>query len=193
VNALTELEIINEYLAKTLSTKRYMHSENTAKTARELAIIYKEDEQKAYIAGLIHDCTREIDIEIQHKMLEAMGLRVDDITFNSKELLHSITAEYLITNKFKIYDGEIISAIRFHTTGKENMTMLEKIIFISDAVEPSRSYPNVDYVRQLSTKNLDEALLAAFDSSISFLLDKRSLIHPNTFMARNYVLRHITE
>jgi predicted HD superfamily hydrolase involved in NAD metabolism len=193
VNSLIEHILIKEYLAETLSAKRFIHSENTAKTAKELAIIYKEDSEKAYLAGLVHDCTREVDIKVQHNMLEALEIECDELTLATKELIHALTAKYIIENEFNIYDEEIISAVEFHTTGKENMTLFEKIIFLADVVEPSRSFPGVDFIRQLAMKNIDEALLAAFDSSLRFLLGKGQMIHPNTLFGRNYILKHFKE
>ncbi|MDF2839439.1 MAG: hypothetical protein K0Q99_210 [Clostridia bacterium] len=190
---MTDYNSIKEYLRNTLSANRYMHSENTAITAERLAKNYGVDSQKAYIAGLIHDCTRELEIGTQQEMLRSLRKQVDELTYHIKELLHAHTAEYLIVDQFGINDEEIISAVRFHTTGKENMTMLEKILFLSDVVEPSRNFPGADYIRQLSMENIDEALLAAFDSSIRFLIGKRSLIHPNTFIARNYILGQFKE
>jgi predicted HD superfamily hydrolase involved in NAD metabolism len=187
---LTEYNAIKEYLTNTLSTKRLMHSEGTAKTAEKLAIIYNVDSRKAYLAGLVHDCTRETDIAAQNNMLEALELEVDELTLTTKELLHALTAEYLMINEFNIYDEEIISAVRFHTTGRENMTLLEKIIFLADVIEPSRDFPGIEYIRQIANENIDEALLAAFESSIKFLLGKRQMIHPNTLLARNYILKH---
>jgi predicted HD superfamily hydrolase involved in NAD metabolism len=187
---LTEYNAIKEYLTNTLSTKRLMHSEGTAKTAEKLAIIYNVDSRKAYLAGLVHDCTRETDIAAQNNMLEALELEVDELTLTTKELLHALTAEYLMINEFNIYDEEIISAVRFHTTGRENMTLLEKIIFLADVIEPSRDFPGIEYIRQIAKENIDEALLAAFESSIKFLLGKRQMIHPNTLLARNYILKH---
>ncbi|OGO78858.1 MAG: hypothetical protein A2Y23_05130 [Clostridiales bacterium GWB2_37_7] len=190
---MTDINFIKGYLRNTLSPKRYNHSENTAKTAVRLAKIYHQDSQKAYIAGLVHDCTRELEIEIQQSMLVSLGIQVDELTYNIKELLHAHTAEYSIRNEFRIFDEDIISAVRFHTTGKENMTLLEKILFLSDVMEPSRIFPGVEYIRSLSLKNIDEAMIAAFDSSIRFLIGKRSLIHSNTFLARNYILKQIKE
>jgi predicted HD superfamily hydrolase involved in NAD metabolism len=187
---LTEYNAIKEYLTNTLSTKRLMHSEGTAKTAEKLAIIYNVDSRKAYLAGLVHDCTRETDIAAQNNMLEALELEVDELTLTTKELLHALTAEYLMINEFNIYDEEIISAVRFHTTGRENMTLLEKIIFLADVIEPSRDFPGIEYIRQIANENIDEALLVAFESSIKFLLGKRQMIHPNTLLARNYILKH---
>ena len=187
-----EYNSIKEYLSNTLSAKRFDHSEGTAKTAEKLAIIYKEDSQKAYLAGLVHDCTREIDILVQNNMIEALGIAADELTIASKELLHALSAEYLLINQFNIFDKEIITAVKFHTTGRENMSLLEKIVFLADVIEPTRNFPGINYIRQLAIENIDEALLAAFESSIKFLLGKREMIHPNTFLARNYILKHFT-
>lgn len=185
---LTEYNSIIEYLSNTLSTKRFLHSKGVAITAEKLAIIYNEDSKKAYLAGLVHDCTREMDILDQHNMLKALGIEVDELTFTTIELLHAITAEYLLKNEFKINDKEIISAVNFHTTGRENMTLLDKIIFLADVIEPSRSFPGIDNIRKLARTDIDEAMLAALESSIKFLLSKRQLIHSNTILARNYIL-----
>lgn len=193
MNTLKDIDFIKEYLTNTLSPKRYIHSVNTAITAEKLAIIYNEDSDKAYLAGLVHDCTREADMEKQHGMLNALGIATDQLTMTTKELIHAYTAEYVIKYEFNINNDDIISAVRFHTTGKENMTLLEKIVFLSDVVEPSRSFPGVDSLRQLSMDNLDGALLAAFDSSLRFLIGKRQMVHINTILARNYVLEHFKE
>jgi predicted HD superfamily hydrolase involved in NAD metabolism len=187
---LKEYDSIREYLSKTLSEKRYIHSEGTAKTAVKLAALYDVDSRKAYLAGLVHDCTRETDMVVQNRLLEALGITIDELTLSTKELLHAHTAEYIMINHFNIYDKEVIDAVRFHTTGRENMSLLEKIIFLSDVIEPSRCFPGIENIRKLSNENIDEALLAAFESSIKFLLGKRQMIHPNTLLARNYILKH---
>lgn len=189
---MREYDFIKDYLCSTLSAKRFNHSEGTAKTAEELAIIYKEDSKKAYLAGLVHDCTRETDMIDQNSMVKALGITIDELTLSTKDLLHAHTAEYLMINHFNIYDEKIISAVKFHTTGRENMSLLEKILFLADVIEPSRSFPGIEYIRQLAGDNIDEALLAAFESSIKFLLGKRQMIHPNTVLARNYILKHFT-
>ncbi|MDF2521432.1 MAG: hypothetical protein K0R84_2060 [Clostridia bacterium] len=185
---MIELTEINKYLQQTLSEKRYKHSVQAAETAKKLALSFGADANKAYIAGLVHDCTRETELAVQRSMLETLGISVDSMTYQASELLHAYSAEYVLRNEFKINDEEIITAVRSHTTGRENMTILDKVIFLSDVIEPSRSFPGIESIRQHSKSNLDEALMAAFDSSIRFLLEKKSLIHPNTFYARNYIL-----
>lgn len=188
---MISLSKIQEHLQQSLSPNRYIHSRSTAETAKKLADRYGQDSNKAYLAGLVHDCCRELDMDKQHSMLKALSYEVDELTFSIKELLHAYTAEYILRNTFIIEDKEIIMAVRSHTTGKEAMSKLEKIIFLSDVIEPSRSFPGIEYLRRLSMESLDEAVLAAFDSSIKFLIGKYSLIHPDTFLARNYIIKHL--
>lgn len=190
---MIEVDEIKKHLKQTLSEKRYVHSLNTADTAYELAGIFSEDIDKAYISGLVHDCTRELELAVQQSMLKAMDKEVDPITCNISELLHAYSAEYMIRHGYKIEDEAIISAVRFHTTGKEDMALLEKIIFLSDMIEPSRSFPGVEYIRKLSKSNLDLALIEAFDSSIRFLIGKRTVVHPNTVHARNFLINALVK
>lgn len=183
------LDEIKTYLKQSLSDKRFKHSLNVADKALELAERFGGASQKAYIAGLVHDCTRELSLTEQHSMLNELKISVDPITSGISELLHAHTAEFLLKNKFDINDEEIISAVKFHTTAKEDMTLLEKIIFLSDVIEPSRSFPGVLEIRQLSKQDIDMAMIAALDSSIKFLIAKRALIHPNTIYARNFLVK----
>jgi predicted HD superfamily hydrolase involved in NAD metabolism len=186
--SIYNIEKIKEYLRSNLSEHRYLHSENTAATAEALARLYKADSNKAYIAGLVHDCTRELDMDTQQQLISLLKIEVDKLTLSTRELLHAYTAEYVMKTQFEIFDEEIISAVRYHTTGKENMAILEKIVFLADVIEPTRSFPGVDNIRALSKENLNMALIAAFDSSIRYLIGKEAEIHPNTFFARNYIL-----
>ncbi|MGB7604443.1 MAG: bis(5'-nucleosyl)-tetraphosphatase (symmetrical) YqeK [Lutisporaceae bacterium] len=188
---MIELEEIKNYLKLNLSDKRFKHSLNTAETALELANVFREDPQRAYISGLVHDCTRELDLALQQSMLRELGIQVDSLTHSNAELLHAYSAEYLIRQKFRIDDETIITAVKYHTTGKEAMELLEKIIFLSDVIEPSRSFLGIDNIRQLSKCDLDEALIEAFDSSIKFLIGKKATIHPDTIYARNFIITHL--
>ena len=184
---------IKEYLSIHLSSKRYIHCLNVADAAAALAQQHQCDIQKAYIAGLTHDCTRELDVAIQQELLSKLHIQVDQQTYHSKELLHAYTAEYIIKNEFEIYDEEILSAVKAHTTGKTEMTTLDKVLFMADVIEPSRSFAGVEDMRRVCQLHLDQAVILALDSSIKFLIEKKSLIHPDTFLARNELLFHTKE
>ena len=190
---MLDLNSITEYLGKTISSKRYTHSINVSKTAKKLAEFYGYDAFKAEIAGLVHDCARDLEKPLQLKCLKEEGIEADELTLNIEELLHGPAAVHICRKVFAIEDEEILSAVRYHTTGKENMSLLEKIIYLSDFIEPSRSFPGVEELRGLAFKNLDKALLLAFNSSILYILSKNEYVHINTILARNHVLKEVGE
>lgn len=188
---MLDLNSMMEYLKNNISYKRYVHSLNVSATAVKLAELYSCDIAKAEIAGLVHDCARELDIELLLSYLAKEGIAADDLTLSVKELLHGPAAIHLCRRVFGIEDAEILNAVRYHTTGRENMALLEKIIYLSDFIEPGRSFDGVEELRKTAVENLDKALLLAFNSSIEFIISKNGLIHVNTVLSRNYVLKQL--
>ncbi|MEA4846431.1 MAG: bis(5'-nucleosyl)-tetraphosphatase (symmetrical) YqeK [Clostridiaceae bacterium] len=188
---MLDLNSIMKYLENSISPKRYIHSINVSKTAKKLAEYYEGDAAKAEIAGLVHDCARDLDSSLQLDCLKKEGIAADDLTLSVKELLHGPAAVHICRKVFAIEDEEILNAVRYHTTGKENMSLLEKIIYLSDFIEPARSFPGVEEMRGLAFRNPDKALLMAFNSSIEYVLSKNGFLHIDTIMARNYVLKEI--
>ncbi|HQI16090.1 MAG TPA: bis(5'-nucleosyl)-tetraphosphatase (symmetrical) YqeK [Clostridia bacterium] len=190
---MLDLNSITEYLGKTISSKRYTHSINVSKTAKKLAEFYGYDAFKAEIAGLVHDCARDLEKPLQLKYLKEEGIEADELTLSIGELLHGPAAVHICRKVFAIEDEEILSAVRHHTTGKENMSLLEKIIYLSDFIEPARSFPGVEELRGLAFRNLDKALLLAFNSSILYILSKNGFVHIDTILARNHLLKEAEE
>lgn len=182
---------IMEYLKNNISDKRYSHSINVSSTAERLAGLYGCDSGKAGIAGLVHDCARELGREQLLASIEKEGIIVDRTTLKIKELLHGPAALNVCRRVFGIEDEEILNAVRYHTTGRENMTLLEKIIYLSDFIEPGRSFPGVEELRVLAGEDLDKALLMAFDSSIMYLVSRNGIIHTDTVLSRNYILEEV--
>ena len=154
--------------------------------AQDLAQIYEVDEEKAYIAGLTHDCAKYNE----EKYIEK--LNIDISTYNVISLkdpvLHSFIGAEVAKKVYNISDKDILDAIRYHTTGKESMTILEKIIFIADAIEPRRDFEGINNIRDASRKDLDKTMLMLLDSSIIFLISKKAIINPLSFIARNYLI-----
>ena len=105
-----------------------------------------------------------------------------------RAIIHGPVGAILAKRDYGISDEEILNAIRIHTTGDVNMSLLEKIIFLSDLIEPGRAFPGVDELRVKAFKDLDEAMVHAFDMTIMHVLNKGSLLHPKTVSARNYIL-----
>ena len=171
---------IIEKLNTMLKPKRLEHSINVAKCAIKLSEIYGYDKEKAYLAGLVHDCAKYFTKEQIDSYVEKYNIA----------LSHSIIGSFAIQDVFNIQDMDIINAVRYHTTGRENMSILEKIIFMADMIEEGRNFPGVDYLRELSfNKQLDKALITSFNNTIKFVIDNDQLIHPRSVKARNYLMQ----
>ena len=180
---------INGTLAQTLSERRYHHSLGVAEMAVKLAKHYGADEEKAYLAGLVHDCAKEIPAEEAIGLLrENYRITPDAMSLQMPRLLHGVLGACIAQSRFGIYDPEVLDAIRYHTTGKARMGLLSKIIYIADYIEPNRAYRDVEYLRDLTFQNLEEAMLFAVDFTVRDLVDKGRTIHPDTIHLRNDLL-----
>lgn len=180
---------IKDKLKYTISSKRFIHSLNVMNSAVELAKIYGEDSKKAEIAGLLHDCARGIKGEEVFRLCNKFNIEVDNITRIQPELLHGPIGSYLASEEYGITDEGIKKAIYCHTMGDENMGLLDKIIFVADIIEPGRSFPGVDELREAAVKDIDKAVLLSLDRTLMHVMAKAALIHPDTVRARNYIIQ----
>lgn len=180
------LDYIKEKILEDIGGKRYNHSLRVAKTASNLAKIYGLDEEKAYLAGVLHDCAKYNE----KKYIDKLDIDISNYPVSSETdpVLHSFLGAELAKKVYNINDEDLLSAISFHTTGKANMSKLEKIIFIADAIEPARDFEGIEDIRKESVVNLDETMLMLLDSSIKFLISKKSTINPLSIEARNYLI-----
>ncbi|MBS4209042.1 bis(5'-nucleosyl)-tetraphosphatase (symmetrical) YqeK [Bacillus sp. FJAT-50079] len=166
---------------------RYEHTIRVTETAVELAKTYGVDVMKTELAALFHDYAKLHPIaELQKMIVKGKeDLRLLDY---HPELWHGPAAAYIISQQFDIHDREILHAIRYHTTGRADMSLLEKIIYIADYIEPGRQFPGVEEVRDLAHIDLDAALLKALGNTITFLLTKQAAVFPDTFAAYNSIV-----
>lgn len=183
-------EQIKVYLKKNLNESRYIHVIGVVETAEKLASIYGEDKIKARYAALIHDLAKHENGNALISICENHGYTLSLVERNAPHLLHGLAGAIIAKEKMGIEDNDILNAAIFHTTGKEDMTLLEKIIYIADYIEPSRDFKGVEELREITFKNLDEGLLKAFDNTIKFIIDKGLLIHQRTIEARNYLVNN---
>lgn len=167
---------------------RYEHSVNVAKEAAELARLYGEDEEKAYTAGILHDITKEIPKDEQLKIISDGGIILDDVQKKAPKLWHSISGSVYVQTKLGITDEDIINAIRYHTTGRANMSLLEKIIYIADYTAEGREYNGVEIMREKSRVSLEEAMIFSFQYTFENLSSKEIAIHPDEVFAYNYIV-----
>ena len=179
---------IKEYLKKNLKESRYYHSLGVMDTAVSLAKHYGADAVKARVAGLVHDCAKNMKGDALVKLAKENGYSIDVMYEKSPQLLHGIVGAIIAKTLFGIEDNEVLSAITYHTTGREAMSLLDKIIYIADFIEPSRCFPGIDVIRSSALVDLDVTLIKCFDESIKYILSKGQLLHLSTINSRNYVL-----
>ncbi|MBR5808830.1 MAG: nicotinate-nucleotide adenylyltransferase [Clostridia bacterium] len=169
-----------EQLKTLLTPERYAHSIGVMETAVELAKIHGADLEKARIAGLLHDNAKNLDnLYERAKDLEA---DLDEFEMNSPPLVHAKLGAETAKIEFGITDPEILDAIKWHTIGRPNMTLLEKIIFVADLTEPGRDFPDAGALRALSRKDLDKAVAECIKSTIEVNKKRDNAIHPNAFL-----------
>ena len=171
-----------------IGIKRFEHSLRVMETSIKLANRYNFSVEKAAIAGLLHDCGKLKGETNLLKVSSDFGIILDSMTKCNSELIHSILGAAIAEKEYGIKDQEILRAIRYHTTGRENMSLLEKIVYIADLIEPGRSFEEVDKLRRLALEDLDKCLLYSLDNTLKFLIEKKKLIHIDSIKARNYLL-----
>ena len=175
-------------LAQRLTGKRFKHSVGVSETAAVLAKQFGGDVAKSQLAGILHDCAREIPKSLLLQRAVAFGIVVDDVECYEPVLLHAPLGAKLAQIEYGIEDEDVCRAIALHTTGAPEMTLLDKIIYVADCIEPGRSFPGVDKLRHLSKTNLEIALLAAYNHTLQYIIDEGGLIHPATVNGRNSLL-----
>ncbi len=182
---------IHDYLKKNINEARYIHTLGVVETAIKLSKMNNVDEEKAKIAALIHDVAKCMPKDKQFEILKNNGVKMDKYLLNSPQILHGAVGAILAKEIMGIEDIDILNAVKYHTTGKENMTTLEKIIYIADYVEPNRKYEGVDKIREVVFKDLDNGVFMGIENTMLHLLKERQLIHIDTINARNYLLLEI--
>lgn len=167
-----------------LKHKRIPHVLGTEREAVRLAKICGADAEKARIAALLHDCTKKLSMEEQLALCEHYHIELDELERKALKLLHAKTGAAVARDVFGA-DEEICSAILWHTTGRAGMTLLEKIIYLADYIEPSRDFPGVDKLRKVCYDNLDAGLLLGLSMTIEEMTELGNPVHRNTTEARD--------
>lgn len=177
-----------EIIRPMLSDSRFYHSKCVAKEAKRLAIKYGADIEKAEIAGMLHDVCKEMPANEQLKIISNFDIIMSETEKNTPKLYHAISGAAYVKYVIGINNDEIVDAVRWHTSGREDMTLLEKVIFTADFTSDDRDYPDVNEMRRLAEISLDDAMLYGFSYTIKMLAEKQSLIDVNTAKAYNQIL-----
>ncbi|MDF2869332.1 MAG: hypothetical protein K0R05_907 [Anaerocolumna sp.] len=180
---------LEKRIGEILPRKRFMHSLGVMTTAFSMAITYKEDADKATIAGLMHDCAKYMTGEEMLSECLKNNIPVKPVEMLNPDLLHAKLGAFYAKNVYNIVDEEILSAITWHTTGKPDMSKLEKIIFVADYIEPNRSssaIPELDSIRKLSFENLDEAVCKILGDTVRYLEKTGHAVDETTALTYDY-------
>lgn len=168
--------------------KRWKHTLGVVDTAISLARRFGGDPEKAELAALLHDYSKAWQIDRMERIIREEDLPEELLHFD-KELWHAHVGAWAVEKEHGIDDPEVLDAIRYHTSGRVGMTLTDRIVCLADYIEPGRDFPGVNKIRKLAEHQLEEALTAGFDSTISLLLEKGKRIFPLTVMARNDLIR----
>ena len=172
-------------LQERLTPKRYHHSLCVADEAVRLAKKYGGDTEKAYLAGLLHDITKNASEEEHLHIFREFDIMLNDIEKNAEKLWHAISGAAYIEHILGINDTEIITAVRYHTTARKNMTQLEKILYLADFTSADRDYDDVDIMRQKLEISMEDALQYALSYTINDLVSRDKPLHLDTVEAYN--------
>ncbi|MCR8645732.1 bis(5'-nucleosyl)-tetraphosphatase (symmetrical) YqeK [Paenibacillus sp. N1-5-1-14] len=174
------IEIVREQMPE----KRWQHTLGVMETSVRLAEQYGADPAKAELAAILHDYCKYWQVDEQAEVVRESGRDLEVLEYD-KQLWHAPAAAWIAEETFQIEDEDILNAIRYHTSGRPNMSLLEKIVGLADYIEPGRDFPGVERLRELAATSLDEALLAGFEGTIRVLLDQRKIVYPLTLLTRN--------
>lgn len=185
-------EEIHKLLQAKITPKRFRHIEGVVEAAEKLATIYGENVQKAKLAALLHDCCKEYPVLTLRNYIEQ-----ENSVYNNQQflefvpLLHGPAGAIVAKNEYGVDDETILEAIRVHTVGKSNMSLMDKIIFVADYIEKNRDFPGVNKMRVMALKDLDRAVLMGYDSTISFIIKQQKPLYEGTIIGRNHILKVI--
>lgn len=173
--------------AEKMPKKRFKHCERVAETAVEMAALFNGDKNKCFIAGILHDYSKYDDLGKMYQTVTTENLDPELLQFKT-EVLHGPVGAVKIKNKFNFKDEDVLKAIAHHTSGAKQMGIVEKIIYVADYIEPERTQPGVDKIRNIvfNEKNLDLAIYKMTKASIKHLLDKNQTIYYKTIECLNY-------
>lgn len=177
-------------LKKEMDDSRFEHTLGVMYTCAALAMRYEYDLEKAMLAGLLHDCAKCMPNAKKLKMAEKHHLEISSLERKNPFMLHAKLGAFLAKKKYDIEDEEILNAIRWHTTGRPDMTLLDKIVYVSDYIEPRRDKaPNLPKIRQLAFMDLDQALIKILEDTLGYLGDSAEYVDAMTKKTYDYYMQ----
>lgn len=198
---MSDLAKLRKEMEKKLEPNRYEHTLSVAYTSANLAAVHGADVQKALVAGILHDCAKCLSHKKQIDLCKKYQVQLSQLEADDNSpLLHAKTGSILAREEYDVEDEDILNAISFHTTGRPQMSMLEKIIYIADYIEPGRRHmkrfgegapmERLKQIRRMAYRDLDETLCSILSDTLDYLQSKGSKVDPMTRMTYEYYKSH---
>ena len=185
---------LKEIVKSKMSLKRFTHTLGVVEMSEKLAKIYNADIEKCKVAALLHDICKEMDMEyIKNICKNNFMNELSEEDLENNEILHGFAGAYYVKNELGVNDKEILNAIKYHTIGAKNMTLVEKIVYIADAIEYGRNYPSVVEIREETFKNLDKGILMEIEHKEKYLESIGKKSHPNTYKFKKEILKELNK
>jgi nicotinate-nucleotide adenylyltransferase len=182
---VTDLELTAKNM---LSPYRYEHSMNVAECAKELARLYGANEDDAVAAAVLHDIMKDKSGEEQLEQLKKSAVTLTAEDLNSPKVWHAHAGAAFVRDELGVGSTDIYNAVRYHTTGRAGMSLLEKVIYVADYISADRTYNGVSHMRSLAQKSLEDAMLFALEFSITQLAAQNRVIHPDSLACYNELI-----
>lgn len=177
-------------VSEQMPPQRWKHTQGVMETAVILAERFGADPRKADLAAILHDVAKYWPVNEMEKVIRENGLN-QDLLLHDKQLWHSEVGAFVAERDYGVTDSEVLNAIKWHTSGRVNMSLLDKVVCLADYIEPGRDFPGVHNIRELAEHSLEEALLAGFDGTITHLITLKKVIYPLTLFTRNDLIAQL--
>lgn len=188
IKTMTKQEM-RDKLKKALNKKRYEHSLGVCEEAVKMAKRFGADAEKAYYAGLLHDCAKCLEPDEERMLCKKYSVELDEMTKLCHPVAHAPLGAVVAKYEYGIDDCEILNAIRYHTVAWANMTLLDKIIYTADMIEPNRDFDGVDKLRKLAEEDINDVYFECVRQSLMHNIERKTIIHPNTLEAWNAICK----
>lgn len=174
-----DIKVLEEHVKASMTAFRFRHTLGVVETAKDLAVMYGVDSDKATIAALLHDIAKEFTSTKKREFCKEHDIYVDDFLQTNIHLIHGAIGAYIAQEDFNIEDKDILNAIINHTLGDYNMSKLEKVVYVADMIEPNRKkHKEIDELRKIAYTDLDQAMLFALNYSVNYLKATKKDVHP---------------
>ncbi len=174
-----DIKVLEAHVKGSMTAYRFKHTLGVVETAKDLAVMYGVDAKKATIAALLHDIAKELTSTKKREFCKEHDIYVDEFLTTNIHLIHGAIGAYMAKEDLNVQDEDILKAIISHTLGDNNMSELEKVIYIADIIEPNRKkHLELDKLRKIAYTNLDQAMLFALNYSVNYLKATQKQVHP---------------